>query len=197
MPATLPNCLGRLEMAGGEFCGNATRCLAALVGVSGNFFLETSGLQEAVLVKVSKQTSTLLIPLDNFKLKNSLCILPGISHLLLKNGKPTKESARKLLKESDLLSSLAAGVIGYEKTTNDCYKIKPVVWVKKTKTFYEETACASGTAALAYMLFKKTCKRSFSFLQPSGAMLTVKIAKTFLTISGPILSIKKRFISMN
>ena len=91
----------------------------------------------------------------------------------------------------NLLQKSAAGVIGvkeYGKTRT----IRPIVWVRDTKTLYEETACASGSLALGYYLSKNLYLGSFLIRQPSTCVYRVEVDAKFVSLEGPILGVGRR-----
>jgi diaminopimelate epimerase len=76
--------------------------------------------------------------------------------------------------------------------------IDPVVWVRDIQTLFYETACASGTAAVAIAeaLKQKRSLNRLSVLQPSGIPLltTVRLSKgkvLFAEIGGPVKILKE------
>jgi len=154
MPARSKKTVAHLEMAGGEFCGNATRALASLINKKDPFFLETSGLSEPIKVEASRKRSSIFVPLNAFRMKEDLCSLPGITHLL---------------------NSTKVGV-----------------WVRDIGTLYDETACASGTAALAYRCWYLQGVRKLKIRQPSGAIFKTEVKGNILKIEAPIRGLKKR-----
>jgi diaminopimelate epimerase len=184
----------RLEMAGGEFCGNALRSLGALLArqkKKRSFLVESSGTQEVAKIILSKNKSSLRVFTDTINLTETVCKLPGINHILTKRAF-TKLSAKNFLKQNGLLKEKAAGVISYKKIKSNTYKINPIVWVSGTKTLYEETACASGTIALAYMLFAKNKAKDVKVIQPSGSVFEIVIRKGSIKLTGPILTITEK-----
>ena len=195
MPVKSNKSVARLEMAGGEFCGNATRSLAALLARKKPFFLEVSGLPQAVKVRALKKRSTVSLPLKGFQLNNGICRLPGITHILEPN-EVSRTAAKMLLRSSNLLKEKASGVIGYQKLSSGFYEITPVVWVRDISTLYAETACASGTAALAYYFWKFNGITNLRVKQPSGTIFNTKVKNGLLTVGGPILKISKETLNI-
>ncbi len=184
----------RLEMAGGEFCGNATRSLAALLERRGRYLLEVSGMTQPIAVRASKKNAEFIMPLKMFSLRNNICTLPGITHLLTP-GKIFRGEARIILRNSGLLQEKASGVIGYGKLNKNTYEIFPIVRVRDIDTLFAETACASGTAAIAYFLSRSKGAISLKVKQPSGAIFSTEIRKGNLVISGPIQGINERILN--
>ena len=192
-PARSAKALARLEMAGGEFCGNATRSLAALIGKRGPFLLESRGAPEPIRVRSSKKSASFEFPTKYFREKNNVCELPGIVHLL-KEGLLTRKYARKLLISNQLLNREASGVIGYKKVGSAMYEISPIVWVRDLKTLIAETACASGTMALANSFWKSNGITALQIKQPSGAIFKTRIKNRTLSITGPMKNLGEREI---
>lgn len=190
-----------LEMAGGEFCGNALRSLAFLVlnGKKGEITAKVSGARELLKAGMSsRNTSWAQIPTVRnksaiVKVKTNLyqVAIPGITYLITENAyapnsKNLKKVAKNLLKENNLLNSQkASGIIFLSDDS-----IKPFVWVQAIKTFFYESSCASGSAATAIYLSKiRNIQSPIKLVQPSGKILTVylKTNKGTIqpTVSGP------------
>lgn len=208
--------LGRLEMAGGEFCGNALRSLAYLIldGKKGDLQFKVSGVNRILKAGVNKSNSAfaqipILVNSPNVKkLKDNLWIvdLEGISHLITLSSKElgeneAKKIAQKLLKKTGLLDSKpASGVMFVRKGKLPVdFICEPVVWVRDICTFFYETACASGTAAIGIWnsLQVKNQRIILKIQQPSGYILTAEIQikdslVQNLYIEGPIEILNKK-----
>lgn len=187
---------GRLEMAGGEFCGNALRSLACILlrGKKGEIPFQVSGVNRLLRAGVkNKDIAYAEMPIKETpfcisKLTDNLwqIDLEGISHLIKPSvrklgEKNAKILAKKILKKTGLQKSKpAAGVIFVQKAESDnrlC--IEPVVWVRDIQTFFYETACASGTAAVGiWKSFQvKNPDVSIFVRQPSGCIIKANIKK--------------------
>lgn len=193
-PPTKPEANARIDMMGGELCINAIRSVSA-------FLLKLSDENTDVLIE-STGTAELLrcsnAFLDNGKIFTSiqwevmpkverlddtaiLVELPGITHILCKKEElPSKDETGKLFsaiqeKYSDrLMSQPAYGIIPYA-AAGEAYRIRPVVFVRKTESTVFETGCGSGSIALA--LSKKNTERNlFRVIQPSGAVYEVSLS---------------------
>lgn len=189
-----------LEMAGGEFCGNATRSLAylALDGKTGEIKVESSGTNKVLRAGI-RNPNTAYAQMPIYKNPNcvknlgkdlSLVKLEGISHLI--TPKPAgfepeelKKFAKKLLQKVGLLKSSPASGVMFTSYENGLLKIDPVVWVRDIETFFYETACASGTAAIGLWNSTQFPDKTSSIRvkQPSGKYLRATVRKT-----------KKRFV---
>ena len=188
---------GRLEMAGGEFCGNALRSFGALLSQQNKKNLsrvESSGTKEVIEIRAKKNSSEIDMSLKGFKYINNKCTLPGIKYVFTTE-KIDRDDAKKILKTSNLLKAKASGVIGYKKS-NTGFSIKPIVWVKDVETFFEETACGSGTMAFAFSQYTQFKTKKLSIKQPSGAFFKTEIKSNSIKLSGPIRSIKDQEIDI-
>lgn len=192
----------RLTMAGGEFCGNATRSAVKYylekkkidkIQIKINDYNISSGIENnKIWCEIPlPQNSTLIEKRDN---EITQVNLPGITIVLLDYEKDInlKEKAIKLIEKLQLKEKEAVGIIFKEK--ND--KIIPVVWVKEINTLFEENACGSGSIAYALSESIKNNKRKFEIKQVSGEILTVEINKEGKVIlSGEIIEQKEDTIT--
>lgn len=181
-----------LQMAGGEFCGNATRSSAFyyLQGKKGTTKVMVN-CKDIVNAGVYKNGNAWCeIPLyygDDVIIKKE----PGIYQVKMKGMVSVvvqEDVAKQYLKEKDKLKSFAmqfidkyelneneaVGVMFLERT--DRLKIHPVVWVRDIKTLYYETGCGSGTTATAMVeAFLKEEDQKLEIVQPSGLAITAEI----------------------
>jgi len=185
-------------MAGGEFCGNATRSLGyyLLKGKNGTIDVSVSGAKAPLSVTVKDKSARTQIPIINdggsvifLNDTDSLVRLEGITHLVLEPGsedarkitatfevEKQKLMARRLLEKHDLMEQPAAGVMALSRH-QDVLKLLPYVYVKAVDTFYAETACGSGSVAVGLVLAKKrgSSVHDIEIQQPSGQFLTVNV----------------------
>ncbi len=153
---------GRMEMMGGEFCGNAARAYGMLLarerGVSGKarFLVETSGCDQIVAVDadVSAGTARAELPLPRFvrraktaELRGTLVHLGGIAHLVV-NAPPDEAlfacAEAIFAREPECAGLDACGVIFLHDG-----RMTPLVKVAATGTLVWEGSCGSGTLAAA------------------------------------------------
>jgi histidine racemase len=204
--------LPQLMMAGGEFCGNATRCAAwqCLNGKPGEVRIKVSGVLNRLRAGVTKeQEAYAQMPIykdpkniseDPNIPGNYLVRMEGITHYLDFNfsqleglsEEEIKAKSMQEIKRRGLNKEQAAGII-YVSNTNQGYEIVPVVYVRDVDSLYLETACGSGTTALGMALALQS-NRSISeipVLQPSR--MTIKISVDYNSkefgyaqIQGPI-----------
>jgi diaminopimelate epimerase len=153
----------RLEMMGGEFCGNALRgaalCYAAENGISDEteIMAEISGVKYplSVLTDVGNNTSTARMPLPNeispisFRGSTATAVLfDGIVHFVITE--PLKDISAGKIKDYLRLAAedydvAAAGLMFYDAQAKS---LKPAVYVVATDTLFYENSCASGSGAV-------------------------------------------------
>lgn len=184
-----------LQMAGGEFCGNATRSAAYnyLEGMPGKIQISVN-LKDLILAGVDKNKNAWCeIPLyrQNNIIKekeNGIFIveLKGITVIVikeveaqkyLKNKDNLKQIGKKLIVDYNLINNSAVGVMFCEKEAeNEKIKINPIVWVKDIDTLFYETACGSGSVAVCLVeSYLKKQGQKIDIIQPSGLTITANV----------------------
>lgn len=189
----LENNIPVLNMAGGEFCGNATRCLVFnhLGSKTDNIQVKSSGYSGLLSAGVDEYKKVWCeIPLKSEDLNKvisivdentSIVYLSGITHIVRTNFDKTmsevdfKKEALKILNENNLVEvSNASGVIFLD--LDEDIKIYPVVWVSSVGTLFFETACGTGTVAAAISLAYRSKKNiKLPFLQPSNEFISCEV----------------------
>lgn len=211
-------CNPELVMAGGEFCGNATRSAIKyyLNNQIDNIKIKVSGVKEKLSGGQDKEGNIWVdMPIIKGAFCNSLKVLNdksaiikmyGITHVIVEkddNNGDYKSMAYSILKKENLLNEDAAGVIFEFKKSDNNIEIIPIVYVKKVNTFFYETACGSGTCALAiYESYKRQNNVDLNVLQPSENIINVKSkcknnSITNVRISGKVEEYQDKLISMN
>lgn len=196
------NNLATLELAGGEFCGNATRSLAYLLlkRKRGEINMKVSGTKEILRAGVRrKNTAFAQMPVKRIeKLRNNLfrIDLEGITQLVCLdavaklNPEQLKLLALQILNKENLIYSVPAAGVMFIEEEKDLIKLKPIVWVRDIETILYETACASGTAAVGLWkaMQDKKERLKVKVLQPSGKIIEARINKKpfEVFIDGPI-----------
>ncbi len=193
----LSNSENRLEMAGGEFCVNATRCAVFeyLKGKVGEIELSVSGAGKKITGKVLKNGKVEIELNIDKKLsdlvkikKDFTCIkIDGILIAVLdaeksknyieelkKDENKTKSELKKLMIEEIKSDENAIGIMLLEKLPQKI-KINPIVWVKEINTIFYETACGSGSIGTAIYNYLKNKETEIELIQPSGYSLYVKL----------------------
>ncbi|MBP3255058.1 MAG: hypothetical protein J6M60_01005 [Clostridia bacterium] len=187
----------KLTMAGGEFCGNATRGSAYyyLNGKKGEINLKVANdivLKAGVDENGKAWTDMPLYSGKEFYRKASEGIyeirLNGISFIILDEEKSEKylkdklnikENAMEIIKKYNKSEAEAIGVIFEEKVKKDGIeniKINPIVWVKSIDTLFYENACGSGTTAVGILeSIKDGRSKNLDIIQPSNEIITTNI----------------------
>jgi diaminopimelate epimerase len=198
--------LWRLEMMGGEFCGNAARSFGLFVartqGLLGRHtvFIEISGMKGALAVQVDVRAgkAELRIPrplsretLDFEGKALPVYIFEGITQVIAPDLPPEKELFYRIkgLIEERPVSHEALGVMFYHAANQ---MMTPAVYVYGTDSLVFESSCGSGSAALG-MLLSETLpdgEARHAVVQPGG-VIEVRLRKergevTDIFIGGPV-----------
>ena len=195
-----------LQMAGGEFCGNATRSAANLYleGKAGSIKIIVNGKDVINAGVDDNKNAWCEIPLYHgadtitsnddgiyFVKMNgmvSVVIQENIAVSYLQQKSKLKEAGMNIIKKYNLEDNEAVGVMFCE-CIEGTIKINPVVWVKSIDTLFYETACGSGTTAVA-MVKSFNEKRSLvvDIIQPSEMIITANITMEDGRINKAIIS---------
>lgn len=175
----------RLEMMGGEFCGNAAMACAAYLaekaGAKGETAvpLSVSGASEAVECSVRPLSPGLwegtvkmppvhgCRPVDLGGRKAVLVSMEGIAHLITE-GPPLEkaEAEALLLKTAPTLPEEAVGLLQWDGDF-----MLPLVLVKKSGTLVWENGCGSGSTALCACLALSRGVKRIAVRQPGGTIV--------------------------
>ena len=202
-----------LQMAGGEFCGNAALSAAAVFCMNscrGNYAEDTvrvsvSGAAEPVPVMIRQTGSNIFsgtvsmpVPLDistsEFRCDGKDFSLPvvrfeGITHLLSFRPLP-KQTAEKIVKEQ--CAAVQADALGLMQIDPDAGTLLPFVYVPKSGTLFWEGSCASGTAAAGSWLRKNRGQGKWEFTEPAGSLIIEAPADGRLLLTGSVsVTVKK------
>ena len=147
-----------LMMAGGEFCGNATRS-AAYYYLKGKEGVIDITVSNNMIMKAGVNAEGMAwsqIPLYEGKkfltsIDNGIyeVLMSGIKYVILEQNvskeylidkKNIKTNAMNILKKYNIKDAEAIGVIFLEETLKGI-KIHPIVWVRNINTLFYETAC--------------------------------------------------------
>lgn len=177
--------LPRLEMMGGEFCGNAAMACAAYLahkaGAPGETAvpLSVSGAGGAVECAVRPLSPGLwegrvkmppvrgCRPVDLGGRRAYLVSMEGIAHLITEGPPLVKTEAEALLlKAAPAIPEEAVGLLQWDGDF-----MRPLVLVKKSGTLVWENGCGSGSTALcAYLALTRGVTRA-AVRQPGGTIL--------------------------
>lgn len=152
----------RLEMMGGEFCGNALRCAgfyqALRTGAQGKscVFAEISGADgvQPVMADTAEGTASTVMPLPLSvqpagwaDVQAARVTFAGITHFVIDCAQPDETLVQRAIAAAPEAS--AVGAIFLDRAHGS---IKPVVFVRKTASCVAENSCASGSVAAAVVL---------------------------------------------
>lgn len=187
-PPTLPGAALRLQMMGGEFCGNASMSAAAYLAsqrgeaAAHTAALEVSGYPGLLRCRLSPRADggwdgTVDMPLP-------LAVRPaevpgigsvpavafdGIVHCIVPAGRLTRTQAEKAVRPlCAALGADACGILLYDAAES---AFSPLVYVASTGTAVWESGCGSGTAAIgAALAHQAGADRTLSLRQPGGSI---------------------------
>lgn len=192
--------LARLQMAGNEFCGNASRSFAAFLALGGlsgtdlklfseeekEIIIEASGHQGILKAKIGNLGSQYLcraeiempLPLELQEGREetlgdySLVVFEGIIHVILWEKIASAEMIAKVrsLLERKKLPVDCFGALFYDSATS---RMIPVVHVEALDSTVWESSCGSGSIALAAAVSHRE-KRSidnYVIHQPGGDLV--------------------------
>ncbi len=194
VPTRAESSVLRLEMAGGEFCGNATLALGTLAvarglhGAGTPFFVECSGAAAPLCVSAEAvsqgrwrgrialspeaKVSGAEFSVSGEMYRGAVVELPGICHFCTENTAAvpfSKEIYDALL---DQLTARAAadafGIIPYRAEGDGRFSIRPYVAVPAAESRVFEQACGSGSLALGHWLSRSRGISQLDVLQPGG-----------------------------
>lgn len=152
----------RLEMMGGEFCGNALRCAgfyqALRNGAQGKscVFAEISGADgvQPVMADTAEGTASTVMPLPLSvqpagwaDVQAARVTFAGITHFVIDCAQPDESLVQRAIAAAPEAS--AVGAIFLDRAHGS---IKPVVFVRETASCVAENSCASGSVAAAVVL---------------------------------------------
>ena len=192
-----------LRMAGGEFCGNASMCAAALYaekkssafGKEQQVILKVSGSEEPVEVQLTKEASGIyragvkmppvrdisFCPFSYQELSGSLPIvrLEGISHVIIEEDSPffslkeTPFAAQEAIKK--WCRELAAEGLGLMFLSGNApeFSLTPLVYIPGSNTIFWENSCGSGSCACGVYEGEKRGAPFRLFLKQPGGTLSV------------------------
>lgn len=203
------------QMAGGEFCGNATRSLGYLLqnGKDGVIDVAVSGAVKPMTVTIQGGQAMTEIPvrpgLDSIQMRpgdEAIVHLDGISHLVTRSHQPTgarlsaisdteqrKAEVKNILTETGLIREPASGVMLVAERSDGRLLLDPYVYVRDTESLYYETGCGSGSTAVGLCVSARTglSVTGLEIVQPSGLPLSVTVERTESSftkafVNGPI-----------
>lgn len=185
----------RLQMMGGEFCGNASISTAALAlskrnpaeGEKDDITLEISGAEKPLCVSVEYKgddsyTGSVSMPLPESNFDCELVFegksytlpvvrMPGIAHAIVAEELSPAFVENVIAEWCRQLNAEALGLMFYNA---DKMLLNPLVYVASTGSTVWESSCASGSCAVAAYESSKTGESTSLSLKQPGGTLTVE-----------------------
>ena len=193
---------GRLEMAGGEFCGNATRAFGMLtaqaLGGPAQVLVEVSGCAYPVTVDVDLAAGTAqaqmplprtteLREVDGYT--GTLVDLGGIAHFVVEGVAPSLD----FFERAEPLFQKIPGLEAYGVIFLEGEKMTPLVKVPAAGTLVWEGSCGSGSLAAAAAQSRNAPDGPFvrDYIQPAGAIQAAIVRRNGEAVSacigGPVV----------
>ena len=184
-----PGADARLQMMGGEFCGNAAMSLGAYLarrdgladGETARYALEISGADARVPCEIARaggdyvgrvdmplpaEFKTVRLPLSWGEAEYPLVALPGISHVIVPAEFGRIDAETLIQSWQRRLNVPAAGILRFDESQS---RFEPLVYVAATETRVWERGCGSGTAAIGcYLSVKNGSPIEKTLYQPGG-----------------------------
>lgn len=188
------------EMAGGEFCGNGARAAGQLLSdhtdVGDTVSFTCSGYEGKVIVQRSEQNGLAIVcgVFPNLSLTQQTNWLPGVGlvavvdlggivHVVVGGALPLDYEGQQqtIIKALALEAREAVGVcwVGVGKQS-DSVAMNPVVWVRSINTCFYESACGSGSIAVA------AAAGIPDVVQPTGETIVVEPLQSGYSITSSI-----------
>ena len=191
----------RLDMMGGEFCGNAARAFGLYAALRRGrderaLGVRISGAQRPVSVTLDPEHgeayADMPLPLGTEQITALGCSVPvvrmeGIAHAVLLDTPPSAEKADAVLRA--MPPEDAQGVLFVEGT-----RMTPLVAVSAAGTRVWESSCGSGSVALASLLCegRGDGDHAFTFDEPGGRLcvrITVRGGHSVRAVMGGSLTL--------
>ena len=184
--------LWHLEMAGGEFCGNAARCfgfyVAKLQGLTGKALVSVSvsGAKEPVQVEVDTGGNCAAAEMPRPSTVDSVnyggrslpvLVFEGIAHVIAPDLESKSENfyaiKAELKKKFHLPAAL--GVMFYDTASRF---LRPAVYVRSVDTMVFESSCGSGSAALGIWLCREIADGTANYaIAQDGGVIETEVVK--------------------
>ena len=202
----------RLEMMGGEFCGNASLSTAAYYaelngieqGETRTVLMECSGVEEpfeCVITRLDTRTvpmspedtgtvpmftGTLAMPAPvkiEYADGHPVVFLPGIAHMIVPADRFTRRQIENNIKDYAARYDVDAfGVLRWDESKQF---MEPCVYVKGFETLIWEHGCATGSTCLGYWRYKSAGQTTTDVNQPGG-MIKIEITNDKINLTGNV-----------
>ena len=176
--------IARLEMMGGEFCGNASLSLAAFIaerdGITEPSILtiECSGVNEPFVCRIVKTgeksyRGSLSMPVPE-KIEHCdshpVIFLPGIAHMIMPADRFTKKQVQNNIKDYAARCAADADAFGILLWDEAKQFMTPCVYVKGSDTIIWENGCATGSTCIGWNRCVTKGETATHVNQPGGTI---------------------------
>ena len=194
----------RLEMMGGEFCGNASLSTAAYYVMKNRLdapchvLMECSGVGkpfECVITRLDIMEDTGTVPMFKGTLAmpapvkveyadgHPVVFLPGIAHMIVPADRFTRRQIENNIKDYAARYDIDAfGVLRWDESKQF---MEPCVYVKGFETLIWEHGCATGSTCLGYWRYKSAGQTTTDVNQPGG-MIKIEITNEKINLTGNV-----------
>lgn len=183
----------RLEMSGGEFCGNgllsaAAYCVHKKLTDKQSFSIEISGASDLLTCEVKQngdgsyfakgempteyELKALSLDFSGEEIVGTVVKLAGISHFITDYPLDVESYDSLLSLLLERIDDMAVGIIPYEQKGHNQFSIRPFVWVKESGSKIFERSCGSGSYALALLMKEAKDLKHLHIEQPGGTVMT-------------------------
>ena len=195
----------RLEMMGGEFCGNASLSTAAYYVMKNGLLdsknmtnetspchvlMECSGVGEPFECVIEAcgewYRGTLAMPSPvkvEYADGHPVVFLPGIAHMIVPADRFTRRQIENNIKDYAAKYDVDAfGVLRWDESKQF---MEPCVYVKGFETLIWEHGCATGSTCLGYWRYKSAGQTTTDVNQPGG-MIKIEITNEKIYLTGNV-----------
>lgn len=202
-----------LRMAGGEFCGNAVMCAAALLALDGALSpggtvrIRVSGAAEPVPVTVAplpdgslrgrvSMPRPISVGVEPFPdgIPHPVVRFEGIAHVILED--PLSRAEAESLAPV-WCRRLAADALGLMLLDREAGTLTPLVYVPAAGTLCWENSCASGTTAVGAFLAAERGATSCVLRQPGGTLQAEVTPAGELFLTGSVRLLRRTQVSLD
>jgi diaminopimelate epimerase len=210
MPATSGEARARLQMMGGEFCGNASMATAAwLAREAGEneaeMRLEVSGVPAPVGCRVRREedgswSGTVEMPpvgeIGPFRTGGrelTAARMPGMTHLICEENLGRDEAEALLRSAAEEIPDPAVGLLQWDEEKRT---MTPLVLVREAGTLVWETACGSGSTAVGAWRARRAGRDLETEVRQPGGTLRVRTAGEKIYLTGKVIIGETAWISL-
>ena len=192
----------RLDMTGGEFCGNASMCAgiaAFLKNKNSDAALQSADISIGICGS-EYPVSVRQISAKDFECTLEAADVPeGIKHAVTECSEIIKINAEYEIRKCFEKYLPDAAVSGYDPSADarglmflSGTQLTPLVYVPQADTLFWENSCASGSMAAGKYLFEKIGKPVETDLQMPGGIINVKCDGSGIRLAEKIKLVAER-----